>query len=313
MKWIAWVVVLLAMANAVSVRSIPSRELDSMLDTLRVRGYDLFCNAIVTSDLQMELLSYQRDANSSYSFTFFAPTDASLFALDMTQTASSYTDTLRFHIVPRRLSFAHLRLLPEGYLLPTLLLQRRLQLTRRPLSSAVSVGGVDIAFPGLFYGRNVAVHGLAGILSLRSNNPPSPAPVFPPIRSADHRFYSPRRSPNPPENQPVSPLPVEARAPGASTVTRQAPASSTVNGMVDEPEREFDWTVLPPANLGDSPVASPPRNPDWAISLPPEGYSDSVAPTPGTLNGIRKCVNPDVGLKESIAGEHARHMQCYAA
>ncbi|TKY71304.1 Fasciclin arabinogalactan protein 19 [Spatholobus suberectus] len=285
--WVAFTVAAL-LGNAVRVRCVPSRELDSMLDAVRARGYDLFCNAIVTSDLQIELLSHQSDAN--HSFTFFAPTDASLFALDMTQTASSYTDTLRFHVVPRRLSLAQLRLLPDGHTLPTLLPQRRLQLTRRTPSAAVAVGGVDVAFPGLFYGRNVAVHGLAGILSLRSNNSPSPspAPVVPPIRSVDRRFFSPRSSHNSPANQPVlAPVPKL----DSFNVTNR-PADSPIDAA---PEGEPDWTVYPPA----------PRYPDSAISLPPEGYSEAAAPAPEVLDGIRKCVNQDVGLEESI-------MQCYA-
>ncbi|XP_061339924.1 uncharacterized protein LOC133286520 [Gastrolobium bilobum] len=385
--WVVLTAVLVA--NAVNVSCIPSREFDSMLDTLRVRGYDLFCNAIVTSDLQFDILSYQNqreDENSnnsnSHSFTFFAPTDASLFALDMTQTASSYIDTLRFHVVPRRLSLAELRLLPDGYTLPTLLSQRRLQLTRRPASSVISVGDVNIAFPGMFYGRNVAVHGLASILSLRTNNPPSPspsplpAPVVPPISSADQRFSSPRISPSSPESEnrtvlgpisrPVPKLvslnitsrrgshpPVEAPAltptPASrpTAVTRQPPAASPLNGRVDAPESEHqDLTVHPPMNLGNSPVVtpavSPPRYPDSAISLPPAGFSDAEVPAPagqdlfvrqkdrvspvGTkgvietpekseaLDGIRNCVNPAVGSKDSLShGNVGGHMQCYAA
>ncbi|XP_027338076.1 uncharacterized protein LOC113852014 [Abrus precatorius] len=336
-----WVLLCMAvlLANAASVGCMRSRELDSMLDNLRVRGYDLFCNAIMTSDLQIELLSdqSQREANinTSHSFTFFAPTDASLFALDMTQTASSYTDTLRHHVVPRRLSLAQLRLLPEGYMLPTLLSQRHLQLTRSSPSAAITIAGVDVAFPGLYYGRDIAVHGLAGILSLRSNISPPPTQVVPPIRSADPQFFSPRSSPDSPENQPVlgpvsglevvslnvtdrpgSPPPAEAPAPGTNAVTRQSQAASPVNVMVDTPdtpEREPDWTVLPPANLGDSWEASPPTYPDSAISLPPVEYSDATGPAPEALDGIRKCVNPDEGFEESIAGEQVSHMQCYAA
>ncbi|KAL2617154.1 hypothetical protein GLYMA_08G183700v4 [Glycine max] len=285
-----WMMVaLLMVANGVGVRSIPNREFDSMLNTVRARGYDLFCNAIVTSDLKIDILS---DANSSRdAFTFFAPTDASLFALDMTLTASSYTDTLRFHVVPLRLSLAQLRLLPDGYTLPTLLPHRRLHLAHRTSSSpaSISVAGVDVAFPGIFYGRNVVVHGLAGILSLRSNNSPSPSP----IPSEDRWFFSPRSSPNSPANHPIlAPFHVTNRSGSPAPFEAPAPAASPV----DAPEGEPDWTVYPP-------VAESPRYPDSAISLPPEEYSDSAAPAP---EGIRKCLNPDEGLEESV-------MQCYAA
>ncbi|KAL6134516.1 hypothetical protein ACLB2K_066747 [Fragaria x ananassa] len=43
------------------------------------------------------------------SYTIFAPTDASLFALDMIQTASSYNETLRLHFVLLRLSLYDLQ------------------------------------------------------------------------------------------------------------------------------------------------------------------------------------------------------------
>ncbi|XP_047162449.1 fasciclin-like arabinogalactan protein 19 [Vigna umbellata] len=157
-----------------------------MLSTVRARGYDLY-KAIVTSNLQMDFLSHQNDNNTtSRAFTFFAPTGASLFALNMTQIASTYTDTLRFHVVPRRLSLAYLRLLPDGYTLPTLLPQCLLQLTRRN-TFAIAVSGVDVAFPDLYYDHYFSVHGLAGILigssdSLRScPNSSSNQPVIAPV------------------------------------------------------------------------------------------------------------------------------------
>ncbi|KAL9321447.1 hypothetical protein ACSQ67_013286 [Phaseolus vulgaris] len=289
--WVRCMVVAIVM-NAVRVRSIPKREFDSMLSSVRGRGYHLFCNAIVTSDLQMDILS----DNTSRAFTFFAPTDASLFALDMTQTASTYTETLRFHVVPNRLSLAHLRLLPDGYSLPTLLPQRLLQLTR-PNPSAIAVGGVDVAFPGLFHGRYVVVHGLAGILSLRSDDYPSPSLVAPPISSVDRWFFSPRSSPNSPSNQPVlAPL---TNFDLLHVPPVDAPAAAT--WPVDSLEEEPDWTVYAPAD-------STPRYSDSAISEPPKGYSDGLAssPAPEALEGMRKCLNPDVGLEES-------DMQCHSA
>jgi len=286
--WVRCIVVAMLM-NAVSVSCVTKREFDSMLSTVRARGYDLFCNAIVTSDLQIDILSLQNDnATTSRAFTLFAPTDASLFALDMTQTASTYTDTLRFHVVPRRLSLALLRLLPDGYTLPTLLPQRLLQLTR-PNPSAIAVGGVEVAFPGLFYGRYVAVHGLAGILRLRSDDypSPSPAPVVPQIRSVDRWFFSPGSSPNSPANQPVL-------APVMNFPPLHVPP-------VDSSEEEPDWRVYPPAG-------STPRSPYSVISQPPEEYSDALAsgPAPEALEGMRKCLTIDVGLEES-------DMQCHSA
>ncbi|CAB4267739.1 unnamed protein product [Prunus armeniaca] len=164
------------------VVSLTPREYDSMQRVLRGHGYNLMCNAMATSDLQWMLLTFPANA----SFTIFAPTDASLFALDMIQTASSYTDTLRFHVVPLRLSLSNLRSLAAGSFLPTLLPSSALRLVSpRPLS----VSGVDVVLPGLFYSRHLAVHGLGGILSLASLVPygssHSPVPKVEPMSTSD--------------------------------------------------------------------------------------------------------------------------------
>ncbi|KAI8000355.1 Fasciclin-like arabinogalactan protein 19 [Camellia lanceoleosa] len=92
-----------------TVIAVPDQELESMLAVLRTRGYNLFCNALTTSDLYFDLL-----AGTSF-------TDSSLFALDMTSSASVYITALRYHIVPLRLSLADLRNLTSGSILPTLL------------------------------------------------------------------------------------------------------------------------------------------------------------------------------------------------
>ena len=337
--------VLLLVANAVTaVNSIPNREFDSMLNTLRSRGYHLFCNAILTSDLRIDLL----DPNSN-SFTFFAPTDSSLFALDMTQTASSYTDTLRYHIIPRRLSLSELRLLPNGYTLPTMLSTRPISFTRRSGSSSVTtVGGVEVAFPGLFYGRHVAVHGLAGILNVRMVDftSPVPAPVYP-IRSPDHRHFTPRRIPHSPENQNQT-VPrsvsfnITGRQGGGSSHSVDAPVTPPAPEPAQSPEIGRIH-VHSPVNFGTAPFAAPvlsPQHSDSGISFPPEGYSDVEAPAPApvdleavvqkkknrrvslmemsekseALDGGRKCETLAVGLKEHISDiDGVGHMQCYAA
>ncbi|KAG4915362.1 hypothetical protein JHK87_052919 [Glycine soja] len=248
-----WMMVaLLMVANGVGVRSIPNREFDSMLNTVRARGYDLFCNAIVTSDLKIDILS---DANSSRdAFTFFAPTDASLFALDMTLTASSYT---RHSPFPRRPSPPLPRPAPPP--------PRRLHSPHAPPSPPPPPRPPHFLLPRLYLRRRrrrcFPWH------LLRPPNSPANHPILAP-------FHVTNRS--------GSPAPFEAPAPAASPV--------------DAPEGEPDWTVYPP-------VAESPRYPDSAISLPPEEYSDSAAPAP---EGIRKCLNPDEGLEESV-------MQCYAA
>ncbi|KAI7979008.1 Fasciclin-like arabinogalactan protein 19 [Camellia lanceoleosa] len=131
-----------------------------MLAVLRTRGYNLFCNVLTTSDLYFDL-------PAGTSFTVFVPTDSSLFALDMTSSASVYITALRYYIVPLRLSLADLQNLTSGSILPTLLPIHDIQVQRRPESENFTTNGVDVV-PGLFFGRNIAVHGLGGILSFRT-------------------------------------------------------------------------------------------------------------------------------------------------
>ncbi|KAK7246816.1 hypothetical protein RIF29_41686 [Crotalaria pallida] len=298
-SYVAFIFILL-LFNCVPVSSlISTTEFDSMLDTLRVRGYNLFCNAIVTSDLQFDL---QQDSNTNTStFTFFAPTDSSLFALDMTQTASSYTDTLRFHVIPRRLTLPQLRILRDGYTLPTLLPSRRVSLTRRA-GGVIAVGGVAVVYPGLFYGRGVAVHGLAGILSVRSNavsggegssgsTSPSPAPVIPPIRSPDRLFFSPRYSPY---SSPVlAPVPHVVsfnvtRRRGSPPVAAPVPAPTavTLNGPIHAPAPTTTSSRKPvasspsPGNVivhAPAPITVPRKPP---VTAPSPGYGIVNAPSP---------------------------------
>ncbi|KAK2992799.1 hypothetical protein RJ640_009096 [Escallonia rubra] len=149
-----------------AVSAVPEQELLSMLAVLRARGYNLFANAITTSDLQYEILT-------GASYTFFAPTDSTLFAFDMTATASDYVAGLRSHAVSRRLSLADLLgLPPDSSSLPTLMPNHTIRVERRP--DVITVDGVVIVVPGMFYGRNVAVHGLGGALTTSRAPPPHP-------------------------------------------------------------------------------------------------------------------------------------------
>ncbi|KAL5096358.1 hypothetical protein RYX36_000685 [Vicia faba] len=276
---------LLLLANTVTVvNSIPNRELNSMLSTLRSRGYHLFCNAILTSDLRFDLLSSD-NANSTvtHSFTFFAPMDSSLFALDMAQTASSYTDTLRYHIIPRSISLGELRLLPNGYTLPTLLHTRHLRVTRHFPSSVTFVGGVEVSFPEIFYVRHVVVHGLAGIINLRSN--------ISHIHSPDHHHFSSRTTLHSPENQTVlDPVPNSV---SFNLTDNRKDTSHPVEPPVPEPTQALApeigiVRVHSTVNFSNAPSVAPvlPQDPASAISVPPEGYSGAEAPAPVDLEPV---------------------------
>ncbi|KAI3675894.1 hypothetical protein L1987_85490 [Smallanthus sonchifolius] len=164
------VIILIAVINTVIVSAVREGELTVMFGVLRARGYHLFANAISTSDVHYDLKS---DGN----FTLLAPINSALFALDMTMPATNYVTTLRYHVLPRRMSMIDLLSLPPpSNFVPTLVPGRDILVEqRRSVRSLITVGGVDIVVPGMFYGRNMAVHGLGGILEYRhhTRNPPA--------------------------------------------------------------------------------------------------------------------------------------------
>ncbi|KAF8411615.1 hypothetical protein HHK36_004172 [Tetracentron sinense] len=149
-----------------AVVGITDQELEILTSALRSNGYNLFSNAIATSDLRYQILAVD-------SFTFFSPIDSALFSLDMESDASEYVQTLRYHVVGRRLTMSDLRNLSSVSHLDTLLPNQGLLITNRRtalngiLSDAVTINGVPISTPDLFLGSSFAVHGLDGILSAR--------------------------------------------------------------------------------------------------------------------------------------------------
>ncbi|KAF3573679.1 hypothetical protein F2Q69_00060895 [Brassica cretica] len=168
---------------------VPLEEFERAITVLRVRGRALFANAIITSDLLFDLLSVE-------SLTLFVPTDSMLFDLDMTHSSYFYVSTLRLHSVPLRLPFSDLRSLPNATSLPTLLPSHHLRLTKPSSSSSndsISLDGVPVLLPGLFYGEQLAVHGLAGLISLTPPSSPElsvhlPLPVV--DSPAESPYYS---------------------------------------------------------------------------------------------------------------------------
>ncbi|KAK9069563.1 hypothetical protein SSX86_011467 [Deinandra increscens subsp. villosa] len=164
------VIFLIAIINTAIVSAVREGELSVMFGVLRARGYHLFANAISTSDVHYDLKS---DGN----FTLFAPINSALFALDMTMPATNYVTTLRYHVIPRRMSMIDLLSLPpSSNSVPTLVPGRDILVEqRRSVRSLITVGGVDIVVPGMFYGREMAVHGLGGILEYRHHTRRPPA------------------------------------------------------------------------------------------------------------------------------------------
>ncbi|KAL3729642.1 hypothetical protein ACJRO7_026727 [Eucalyptus globulus] len=157
---------------------VPVEDLDAALAALRSRGYGLAANAVAASDLRLDLLS-------AASATLFAPVDSALFALGMALPAPAYLSALRSHAVPRRLSAADLRRVLSSsssgpaVVVPTFLPSRSLRVTAGRHPDEIAVDGVEVAALGVFYGRDVAVHGLRGALSLRSQ--PTDGGALPPV------------------------------------------------------------------------------------------------------------------------------------
>lgn len=86
--------------------------------------------------------------------------------------ATNYVTTLRYHVLPRRMSMIDLLNLPPlENSVPTLVPGRDIHVEQRiSVRSLITIGGVDIVVPGMHYGRNMAVHGLGGILEYRRHH-----------------------------------------------------------------------------------------------------------------------------------------------
>ncbi|KAJ4879341.1 Fasciclin-like arabinogalactan protein 19 [Raphanus sativus] len=176
-----------------SSAGVPLEEFERAITVLRVRGRALFANAIITSDLLFDLLSVE-------SLTLFVPTDSMLFDLDMTHSSYFYVSTLRLHSVPLRLPFSDLRSLPNATSLPTLLPSHHIRLTTS--DESIFLDGVPVLLPDLFYGEHLAVHGLAGLISLATSSSPELSVHLPPPVVVDSPAESPYYSRFSPAPQP---------------------------------------------------------------------------------------------------------------
>ncbi|PIA47782.1 hypothetical protein AQUCO_01400406v1 [Aquilegia coerulea] len=304
------------------VNGIPERELEAVLSVLGSKGYNLFGNAITTSDIRYEVL-----AGNSY--TFFAPTDRALFALDMTAPASLYVSSLRYHVVLRRLSVSDLRSLRSGTTLQTLLPKQEVTINKEslPESDVITVDGVGVVVPGMYFGHNIAVHGLDGILDFRSKNrsrkiPPinrtnlSPASEPSPV-TISPSSNSPSLSPEivPPNlNSPVIVQPEyeDQASPSDSPLSYNSfplnDPSRETDSSLDEfpPESPDDFLVPPgvlPPYLNSPDIMSPEYGNQASLSTPPMSYSSLSpvemsmlrSPVPGPVNDLDSYLDSDLG------------------
>ncbi|XP_042507187.1 uncharacterized protein LOC122083438 isoform X1 [Macadamia integrifolia] len=155
-----------------AVAGITEEELETAIGVLRSKGYNLFCNAIETSDILYELLDGNGDGGSGDSFTFFAPTDSSLYYLDLASQASDYIQTLRSHISPHRLTISDLQIVSMSHVpyLESLVPHHVLFIASNHTTEAnfsatpLVVDGVPISIPDLYVGPGITAHGLNGII-----------------------------------------------------------------------------------------------------------------------------------------------------
>lgn len=266
-------VTLLLLSLTTTVVSVEEDELESMLNVLRSRGHNLFSNAISTSDIIYEAISGK-------SFTFFAPTDSALFTLDMISTASDYISTLRCHVIPIRLLYPELRRLPSGSSLPTLVKNHRAILrldTRRSRTSSddcITIDGVCIALPDLFYSRNLAVHGLRGNLNCTlvqdstTGNQSSPSPA--PGSVISHSREGNRRHTHPPP-----PLNFSSETGSNTSENVQNPEVPSPSATNLHDDHGCSSPVVSEGQAKPSPVVGgfPPSHSPAHANLPPQVFS----------------------------------------
>ncbi|XP_042015776.1 fasciclin-like arabinogalactan protein 19 [Salvia splendens] len=226
---IIFLLLLLLLAASAADPPTQSQEFDDMLQSLRNYGYSLFTNAIATSDLNYELLA-------APNFTLFAPRDELLYALDMATSAAAYVSTLRYHIVPTRHTFADLKNLSAPFL-DTLLFDysiligkfRDVHVSTDRASIGLIVDGVRVAYPDLFLGSRMAVHGIDGILLTGLNL----------SRDLGADYIPPPPTPGAPADDLDRNIP----APAYPFVGRNDAPGATV-------ESYFDWDATPPPERG---------------------------------------------------------------
>lgn len=185
--------------------------------------------------------------------------------------------------------------MPSQVPFPTLLREQYVSITHRlrgSRSDAISVNGVNVVLPGLYYGRRVAVHGLGGILSLHSPiaSPYDSPPPLPPFRPSGPGAFPPQIDRGSKENRDFT-VPPADRSIGISPVSPPIIPSNSSNKTVDlpfnsvflgpAPERS-NFQVQSPATSSVTPSASPGFPPAVARDLSPSMPNENaVTPTIG--------------------------------
>ncbi|XP_074335772.1 uncharacterized protein LOC141672970 [Apium graveolens] len=188
------------------------QQLTATETSLRLSNYNLFGNAISTSDLRYTLLS---SSNSNASFTLFAPLDSNLYSLDMISPSTTYTQTLFYHVVNGRHTIDDLQ---NVCYLDTLLTHYSVLVNQNAVNDTV-VDGIAIALPDLFVGSRIVVHGLDGILV------PGELSLDEFARNSDHEI----RNDFSRDLAPQASIESNFASPAMSPVSFESPAISPVN------------------------------------------------------------------------------------
>lgn len=267
------------------------QELETMCTVLRSSGYNLFCNAIATSDLQVQLTANATVGSSSSiivtagaTFTLFSPKDKFLFTLDMASDAADYVAALRYHIVPSRvLALSDLQNLSSPFL--DTLLPHYSILIYKTDNASVTVDGVKLSDPDLYVGSNIAVHGLDGIL-LSGYSPPyedcdgeNGLGLFSSPDEVNAHHFCLNSPATTPAKTPTVPIPAATPTvpPPSPTPTVPTPAAvPTVSTPAATP------TIPPPAAMPrvQTPAAMPKVPTPAATHTVPPPAATHIAPTP---------------------------------
>ncbi|KAL3538587.1 hypothetical protein ACH5RR_001953 [Cinchona calisaya] len=270
LRLLAVTLLLFSLTNS-AVTAVEEDEVDSMLQIMRATGYNLFGNAIATSDLIYEVLTGK-------SFTFFVPTDSSLFTLDMTNTASDYISTLRCHAIPFRVTFPELRRFNSGTSLPTLFKDHRATVrverrsSRTSSDDVITVDGERVVLPGLFSSRNIAVHGLRGILNCTSDQESQTA--SPPANRGSHSSVKNHRHVYPPPSN-LSPQTDSQGFRDVDSPKATSPSPAVTENQAETSPSNFFNQIEPPTS-GDSSVTFPEPEPPVSRGFSPANSPESV-------------------------------------
>ncbi|OMO60545.1 hypothetical protein CCACVL1_24060 [Corchorus capsularis] len=118
-------------------------------------------HSVMASFLDLQLMGFK--PNNAEPLTLFAPLDDAIkMKGDYIGNFSEYQSIFFRHVLPCKLSWADLVNLSDGTVLGTYLEGFKIHVTKS--GGNLLINGVGIAYPDLFYGESIVVHGLQEVL-----------------------------------------------------------------------------------------------------------------------------------------------------